>query len=306
MRLEDGARSKGLGLALTIVSVSVACYRNPSLPLAVVEPVSGRIALPSGLRLSYVDHGDRIGPVLLLVPGLTDSWRSYQLVLPHLPASIRTIAVSPRGHGDSDKPETGYRTADFAADVADLLSALGVRRAVVAGHSSGSLVAQRFAIDHPDRAAGLVLEGSFATLRGRKEVEELVASTFAPLKDPIAPEFVREFEGGTIVRPVPRWFIDIMVQEGLKVPARVWRDGFTGLLLDDHTAELGAIRAPSLLVWGDKDALIGSEQQDVLTRGITGARLVAYPGVGHTPHWEAPERFAADLTAFVSSIDRAR
>ena len=96
-----------------------------------------------------------------------------------------------------------------------------------------------------------------------------------------------------------------MVQEGLKVPARVWRDGFTGLLLDDHT---GNWRHPGTepARIGDKDALIGSEQQDVLTRGITGARLVAYPGVGHPPHWDAPERFAADLTAFVSSIDRAR
>ena len=220
------------------------------MPLAVVEPVSERIALSSGLRLSYVDQGDRMGPVLVLVPGLTDSWRSYQLVLPHLPASIRTIAVSLRGHGDSDKPATGYRTADFAADVADLLSALGVRRAVLAGHSSGSLVAQRFAIDHPDRAEGIVLEGSFSTLRGRREVEELVAATFAPLKYPIAPEFVRAFASGTIARPVPQWFIDVSVQESLKVPARVWREGFTGLLLDDHTPELGAIRAPSLLDMG--------------------------------------------------------
>jgi pimeloyl-ACP methyl ester carboxylesterase len=74
------------------------------------------------------------------------------------------VAVSPRGHGDSDKPEYGYRVQDFAVVLVALFDALDLERPVVAGHSGSCLVARRFAIDHSDRVAGLVLEALSATL----------------------------------------------------------------------------------------------------------------------------------------------
>jgi pimeloyl-ACP methyl ester carboxylesterase len=64
---------------------------------------------------------------------------------------VRAYALSQRGHGDADRPETGYRPQDFASDVAEFLTAVGVQKAVIVGHSMGSLIAQRFAIDHPGR-----------------------------------------------------------------------------------------------------------------------------------------------------------
>jgi non-heme chloroperoxidase len=118
------------------------------------------------VTLSFVTQGDESGPVLVLLPRPTDSWRSYEPVLERLPSSIKAIAVSQRGHGDSDKPTTGYRVEDFASDVMALLDALGVERAVLGGHSGSCLVARRVAIDKPERVAGLVLEASPTTLRG--------------------------------------------------------------------------------------------------------------------------------------------
>lgn len=268
-------------------------------------PHSSRITLPNGVALSYVDVGSPdAGPVLVLLPGLTDSWRSYELVLPHLArqAPHRVIAVSLRGHGDSDKPETGYRIGDFAADVVALLDALGVRRAVLVGHSSSSLVAQRIAMDVPRIVAGLVLEGAFATLAGRKDLEKVLSSTIEPLRDPIEPAFVRKFQMGTTERPVPSAFMDVMVGESLKVPARIWKDAFASLLHEDHGARLEALRVPCLLLWGERDGLISRAEQDALARAIRGSRLAVYPGVGHTPHWEEPERFATDLGAFLRSV----
>ena len=84
--------------------------------------------LSSGLAVSYASIGGRSGPALLMLPGPTDSWRSYAPVLEELPSSMRSIAVSQRGHGDTDKPPTGYRVEDFAHDVPLLLDALGVDR----------------------------------------------------------------------------------------------------------------------------------------------------------------------------------
>ena len=61
-----------------------------------------KVTLASGLTLSYADPGDPSGPAVLMLPGPTDSWRSYQPVLDLLPHGVRAIAVSQRGHGESD------------------------------------------------------------------------------------------------------------------------------------------------------------------------------------------------------------
>ena len=108
-------------------------------------------------------------PVILL-HGVTDSWRSFELVLPHLPPSIHAFALSQRGHGDADRPLTGYSFHDFAADVAAFMDALQLKTAVIVGHSMGSGVDQRFALDYPDRLLGFVLVGSFATLHANPAV----------------------------------------------------------------------------------------------------------------------------------------
>lgn len=65
--------------------------------------------------------------------------------------------MSPRGHGDSDKPGAGYGVEDLAGDAVDLLDALGIGRAMRVGHSGSCLVARRVALDHPERVRGLVL-----------------------------------------------------------------------------------------------------------------------------------------------------
>lgn len=135
----------------------------------------------------------------MLLPRPTDSWRSYQLILDRIPALVRTIAVSQRGHGDSDKPATGYRVADFADDVVALLDALHIEHAVLAGHSGSCLVARRVAIDAPERFAGLALEASPTTLRGDPAIEEFVTSVVSGLHDPLVA--IRVVAGGSEVDP---------------------------------------------------------------------------------------------------------
>ena len=291
-------------IPLAVAAMAHACSTLHVQRALVPPPVVRRTTLQNHVTLSYLDQGHGAGPAIVLLPGLTDSWRSYERVLPLLPKSIRVIAVSLRGHGDSDKPESGYQAGDFAADVRALLDTLGIARVVVVGHSSAGLVAQRLAIDDPERIAGLVLESSFATLRGRQDLREMVVRTMAPLRDPIDPAFVSRFHRGTVLHPVPEPFLDAMVQESLKVPARVWREAFNGLLLEDHTPELGQIQTPTLLIWGDGDSIIDRQMEQAIRSGIAGSRLVVYSGVGHTPHWEVPARVAADLVTFVTSVRR--
>lgn len=260
-------------------------------------PVVKAVELPNQVKLSYAEQGDPSGVPMLLLHGLADSWRSFELVLPNLSESIHAIALTLRGHGDSSRPVEGYRSHDFAADVVAFMDVLHLEAAVIVGASSGGVIAQRFAIDHPERTLGLVLMGSPITLRGKPRVLEVWHTILSKLTDPIDPSFVREFGRSTLAQPVPDAFFETMVQENLKVPARVWRETTEALLEDDHTSELHKITASTLILWGDQDAFARGDQE-LLATAIASSRLVVYPGAGHSVHWEEPERVASDLVTF--------
>jgi non-heme chloroperoxidase len=238
--------------------------------------VAKTIELQSGVRLPYVAQGEPSGVPMLLLHGVTDSWRSFECVLPHLPQSIHAISLTQRGHGDADR-STSYRTRDFAADLAGFADALGLGPALIVGHSMGSTNALRFAIDYPERTSG-----SFASYRDNPAVVEFWTSAVSQLTDPIDPGFVRDFQESTLGRPVPGAFLEIMIQESLKVPARVWRAAFEGFLEDDFAGELSRIEAPTLILWGDQDALCSSGDQDALLAAIPGSRLIVYEGAACT------------------------
>ncbi|MDQ3640112.1 MAG: alpha/beta hydrolase [Actinomycetota bacterium] len=264
--------------------------------------VVSAVTLPDGLTLSFAEQGQGSGPALVLLPGPTDSWWSYEPVLEVISRSIRTIAVSQRGHGDSDKPVTGYRVEDFAADVVPVLDALGIERAVLAGHSGSCMVVRRVAIDRPDRIAGLVLEASPTTLRGHAGFKAFVESVVCALEDPISPDFARSFALDTSSDEVEAEVIDRLVGELLKVPARVWQETFAGLSNYDDLGELRLITAPTMLIWGDADRLVGRDMQEELAELLPDGELLVYSGIGHTPRWEDASRFAADVAGFVERL----
>lgn len=254
------------------------------------------------MRLSYAEHGAVSAPTVVLLPGPTDSWRSYEAVLNELPHSLHAVAVSPRGHGDSDKPDGGYGIDDLSRDVVEFLDALEIDRAVLVGHSGSCLVARRVSLDHPARVAGLLLEASPTTLCADATLREFVDSVVLRLTDPIDSDFARSFVSDTSSETVSSEAIEMIVEDVLKVPARVWHPMFSELLVYDDTDELTRVSAPTLLIWGDSDDLVHREMQDVLSERIPDAELIVYQGVGHTPRWDDPLRFAADLASFVDRL----
>lgn len=255
-----------------------------------------------GVTLQYVEHGLESGLPVLFLHGLSDSWHSFERVVPLLPESIRAFALTQRGHGDADRPDTGYDPQTMASDVADVMDALKLESAVIVGHSLASVVAQRFAILYPARTKGLVLVSSFASFPKNPVARELWESTISQMQDPVDPEFVREFQASTISRPVPDRFFETIVQESLKVPARVWRSTVEGYLSAGSSSELSKIEAPTLIIWGDQDGICSRQDQEVQAAAIPSSRLVVYEGLGHAPHWEDPERFKSYLEAFAEAI----
>ena len=259
----------------------------------------GDIQLKTGVRLHYAQAGSGSAEVILFLHGYSDSWFSHSLVQPSLSSSFVTFAPDQRGHGDSSRPEVGYAMANLASDMVAFLDAMGVRRATVVGHSMGSFVAQKLAIDHPDRVKRLVLVDSATT--PVNEVMLGLQEYVRTLTDPVPPEFVRDFQLSTAYRPLPEPFLDRVVAESLKLPARVWRSALAGLLATDTKDKLHRIQCPTLILWGDRDAIFAREEQQRLVEVIPGATLRVYLETGHTPHWEQPERFVQDLQTFIQS-----
>lgn len=258
------------------------------------------VSLRTGVRLAYVEQGDPGGQPVIFLHGVTDSWRAFERVLPLLPSSIRAFAISQRGHGDSSRPDAGYRFSDFAGDLVAFLDAMGLRTATVVGHSMGSGVALQFAVEHADRLSGLVLMGAFASFQDAG-LEEFYRTSVAPLADPIDPGFAREWQVSTIARPMAEDHLDTVVVETLKVPARVWQQAFAGFLVTpDFVPSLNRVTVPTLIAWGDQDSYTGREAQDRLVAAIPQARLRVYEGGGHAFHWEDPATFTADLQALLA------
>lgn len=274
--------------------------------LATLVPVSSALAqaevdLPTGVRMHVEVRGPVGAPALILLHGYSDSGFSFSRILPLLPADRRIIVPDLRGHGRSSQPAAGYGMDALASDVLALLDVLDVESAVVLGHSMGSLVAQRIATRAPERVEALVLVGSAPSIHGLAGLEEFRAAVDA-LTEPVQEEFVRGFQESTIVRPIPAEFMDVVVAESLRLPARVWRELLMGMIEAPVVAP-GEIRVRTLIVWGAEDGVFGRDQQDRLLELIPGAHLKAYEGVGHAPHWEDPRRFAAGLAAFLDRLD---
>jgi non-heme chloroperoxidase len=269
--------------------------------VAVTLPAGGpaptRVRLATGVELDVLLQGRPDGEPVLFLHGYTDSPHSWSRVLALLPADIRAIVPAQRGHGDSDRPACCYGIADLANDAVALLDALGIPRATVVGHSLGSLVAQRVAMDHPARVSRLVLVSSGHSTRPPALVG--FGAEVGALTDPVPEAFVREFQQSTLTLPVPEAFFEGVVAETAKLPARVWRDVMAGMLAQETVGDHGRVEAPTLVVWGAKDGIWDRAEQEALVRAVRGARLTVYEDAGHAPNWELPERLAADLLRFL-------
>lgn len=126
--------------------------------------------LASGLTVPYAEKGDSAGKPVVFVHAYVESWRYFEVVLEHLPASLHGYAPTQRGHGDAGEPAHGYLPEDFATDIVEFMDSLGIRSAAIVGSSSGGLVSQLVASTYSDRVSALVLISSPASLRDKPAV----------------------------------------------------------------------------------------------------------------------------------------
>ena len=260
-----------------------------------------RLRLATGIDTAVTEHGPPDGAPVVLLHGWVGSRRSFAALLPLLPPHVRGVAVDLRGHGDAGKTADGYDLPTLATDVVAVLDVLNVDRAVLVGASSGGYVAQQVAVSAPARVSGLVLAGAPRDLRGRPPF----ADELARISDPVDPGWARAFTAGfTDLDRLPAWYVDLMVEDALRLPAAVWRASFAGLNGSLPPTAGGVISAPTLVVSGDRDALLARDDTAALVAAVPGAEWIEYTDTGHLVLEEQPARLAADIAAFLDTTDR--
>jgi pimeloyl-ACP methyl ester carboxylesterase len=101
-----------------------------------------------------------------------------------------------------------------------------------------------------------------------------------------------------VYAPLPDAFFERVIAESMKLPARLWRTIFDGVLAYDDAELLTRITASTLLLWGERDVLFSRANQDRLVAAIKGSKLKVYQETGHCPNWERPELVAGDVQEF--------
>lgn len=247
------------------------------------------------VTVAYRTRGEGTPVVLLMGLGLPG--RMWQQMTDRLvDDDFLVIIPDNRGTGHSDAPLPPYSLAEFAEDVALILDAEGIDRAIVCGVSFGGMIAQHVALNHPDRVAGLVLAattcgvptGRFPRLRAIYLLLKMVfASTTVTLEE--GRELLAHPESGAELRTLfQRW--DAILEE-LPTPPRAVVGHLLAAALHHTGHQLHRIDVPTRVVTGDSDILIPPQNSEILARLIPGAQLRVVDNAGHVFIQEHPESF---------------
>lgn len=158
------------------------------------------------VKLHYIDW-DGSGRPIVLFAGLGDTAHQYCGLAPRLTGRFRVAGLTRRGHGQSDRPSSGYDLETFAEDIRCFLDALEVRRAILIGHSFGGLEAVRFAIRYPQRVEAIVfLDALFPSLDPEPDLSGDPIWSVIPMNGPTAADLVsREAYFAYYRRARPAW-----------------------------------------------------------------------------------------------------
>ncbi len=271
------------------------------------EPKDATFANVSGVRVRYVDRGQRNAPVVVLLHGFASSLDTWTTVMPALEKKgFRVVALDLKGFGWTDRPEGDYSPQAQARLVYALLDQRGVTTASIVAHSWGASVALAAALQQPDRVSRLALydawvyEEQLPTFFHWARADGVGETMFALWykerpDDKIAQAFYD-----------PKLVTEKLVEE---VEAALDRPGTVAAALaavrGQRYVELQrkyrTIKKPTMLLWGREDQVTTLRFGERLSKELPDAKLVVYPQCGHFPMIEAEPASTADLITFLEA-----
>lgn len=266
-----------------------------------------------GRAVNLVELGD--GPPIVFIHGLSGSWQNWLENLPEFARDHRVVALDLPGFGHSEMPLQRITITRYAATVDAVMTTLGIDRAVVVGNSMGGFVAVDLALHHPERVAKLVLvaaaglsvehmrnDRAMVALRRLERLINGYNGFISTRSDLMSRRAGLRRQLLRLVAAHPERLPAPIVSEQLRASGKPgFMDAIEALTSYPIRSRLPEVDCPALVIWGEDDRLVPVADAARFTRGIRGSRRLVYADTGHVPMLERPERFNADLRAFLTS-----
>ncbi len=309
-------------LALFLLTLLIGPFLVPVPPLEDTVPPqeladsNSRFIEIEGLTVHYKLEGEG-EPVFLLLHGFGASTFSWREVMAPLSELGTVIAYDRPAFGLTERPlpdaveENPYTTEAQIAIAVGLLEALGHEEAIFVGNSAGGTVAVQTALARPDRVQALILVSPAIYTGGPSRFAHWLLNT--PQLDHLGPLLARQLEAqgdGFLERA---WHdpsqITPGIREGYRRPLRAenWDRALWALTQarepDDLPARLEELALPVLVITGDDDRIVPTEDSLRLAEEIPGAKLELLEACGHVPQEECPTPFMEAVHAFVGGLN---
>jgi len=251
-----------------------------------------------GAKIHYLEAGT--GPAVILIHGLGGSTANWAPTIAPLAQKYRVLVPDQIGFGKSDKPMLNYRVATLVDFLDGFYKQVGIQKASLVGNSLGGFTAAAFAIAHPEKVDKLVLvdAAGFAVTGDidPKVLNGLNPSTRQQIKDLIGLIFYNKEQ--FISDAAVEAFLASRVTAGDQYTIQRFIDSI-GHGEDMLDGKLGAIKNPTLIVWGREDGLTQLAMGQRFNKEIAGSQLFVIEKCGHVPQIEKPAEFNAGLLKFL-------
>ncbi|MFP5406224.1 MAG: alpha/beta fold hydrolase [Gammaproteobacteria bacterium] len=290
------------------------------------------VEVAPGVRLHYASCGDPSRPLMLMLHGFPEFWGAWREIMPAFCGSFHVVAPDLRGYNLSDKPREvrDYRPSVLVADVVGLVQALGHTRCVLVAHDWGGAIAWAVAIAHPELVMRLVILNAphpvpFARDLSGDPAQQKASAYMNWLRRPGSEALLAENDfarlDGFFLKPGGRSWFDAATraayhaawgQPGALTGAVNWyrasplyppgdEDPGAGKLHLDPSVFV--VRAPTLVIWGERDPALLPGLLEGLDAVVPGLRIVR---IAEATHWlvhEQPQRVIEEIRSFVAHGD---
>lgn len=266
---------------------------------------AGDLITVAGTTMHVRDTGPRNAPALILIHGFGSSLQTWDAWAAVLEADHRVIRFDLPGSGLSTPDSSGsYVDARSVELLLALQDHLQLPSTSIMGHSIGGRIAWTFAARHPERVEKLVLVApdGFASPGFAYNEAPAIPSVLKLMRYVLPKPLLRLNLAPAYADPAKLTdaltvrYHDLLLAPGAR-EAMLMRMQQT--MLVDPIPMLARVSAPTLLVWGEQDAMIPVANSADYLKAIKDARLLSIPHAGHLPHEEAPERAIGAVRAFL-------
>jgi pimeloyl-ACP methyl ester carboxylesterase len=309
-------------LAVVLVGGFALGYTPDTDPAAMKAKYAGGASkfmdLGQGLSVHYRDQGKRDGRVLVLIHGSNASLHTWEPWVQRLGGEYRIITLDLPGHGLTGRHPGGVYDYPVFVDVVDkVMTRLGVARAVIGGNSMGGGVTWMYALAHPEKTDGLILVDAAGAPRWEAKS---VPIGFRLARTPVINKLMLYISPRSIFEKSLLASISVKSLASPAMVDRYWelnrypgnREATLQRFAYAHNnhpatkAQLSAIKAPVMIMWGAEDGLIPVSSAKWFADALPGAKSVIYPKVGHIPMEEVPDQSAADVKTWIGTLQPAR